>query len=328
MADDNDDVIVEIEAEPQSAVGAGESKPAAVTGDDPVKELKAQFAEVQEAGERDKAARAEAERRAAAAAAEAGRLRGEVESVRGEVHAREYETVTAGLDAAKTEIDAAKRDIKIHGEAGDYDKQSDAYDRLATARARQVRLDEAKAELELRTAARPEQRLEMRASSLDPFEAYLASRSEPTQRWLREHREWVTDPKKNSKLTAAHYDAIGEELVPDSKEYFEHVEKFIGLKPNGAGDAQRAASPRPRRASVPAAPVNASGGGPSGGGTEVRLTKGEAAAAIDGTLVWNYDDPSGQKRFKKGDPIGIQEMARRKLALTQTNQYDKSYTES
>ena len=60
----------------------------------------------------------------------------------------------------------------------------------------------------------------------------------------------------------------------------------------------------------------------------VRLSKGEAASATDGTLIWNYDDPSGQKRFRKGDPIGVQEMARRKLALQQAGQYDKSFTES
>ena len=59
----------------------------------------------------------------------------------------------------------------------------------------------------------------------------------------------------------------------------------------------------------------------------MRLTPGEAASATDGILTWNYDDPSGQKRFKKGDAIGIQEFAQRKLALKQSGQYDKSLTE-
>ena len=78
---------------------------------------------------------------------------------------------------------------------------------------------------------------------------------------------------------------------------------------------------------MPVAPVQASGGGTSGGGTEVRLTRGEANAATDGTLVWNYDDPSGQKRFRKGDNIGIQEMARRKLEMSKQGLYDKSFVE-
>ena len=60
----------------------------------------------------------------------------------------------------------------------------------------------------------------------------------------------------------------------------------------------------------------------------MRLTQGEARAATDGTLVWNYDDTSPQKRFKKGDAIGHQEMARRKQALQKQGAYDKSYTEN
>ena len=78
---------------------------------------------------------------------------------------------------------------------------------------------------------------------------------------------------------------------------------------------------------MPVAPVQSSAGGTSGGGPEIRLSPGEAQSATDGTLVWNYDDPSGKNRFKKGDPIGIQEMARRKHELQKQNAYDKSYTE-
>jgi hypothetical protein len=44
-------------------------------------------------------------------------------------------------------------------------------------------------------------------------------------------------------------------------------------------------------------------------------------SATDGTLVWNYNDPSGQNKFKKGDPIGTQEMARRKQSLSKAGRY-------
>ena len=57
--------------------------------------------------------------------------------------------------------------------------------------------------------------------------------------------------------------------------------------------------------------------------TQVKLTAGEARAATDGTHTWNYDDPSGKARFKKGDPIGVQEFARRKKMLTEQGAYDK-----
>ncbi len=92
-------------------------------------------------------------------------------------------------------------------------------------------------------------------------------------------------------------------------------------KPTDNGAAKRRPGP-------PVAPVQASGGGVSGGGVEVRLSKGEAAAATDGTLVWNYSDPSGKNLFKKGDPIGITEMARRKKAMSEQGLYDKTWVQS
>ena len=77
---------------------------------------------------------------------------------------------------------------------------------------------------------------------------------------------------------------------------------------------------------MPAAPVSRASVQSNGAaGEQVVLTRGEQLAATDGTHVWNYDDPSG--KFKKNDPIGIREMARRKAALTKQGAYDRSYTE-
>ena len=138
----------------------------------------------------------------------------------------------------------------------------------------------------------------------------------------------MSDPKKNAKLSAAHYNAVAEGLAPDSSEYFDSVETFIGIKGNGKANGHSNGKEQPKRkASVPVAPVQQSGGVTSGNGTEVRLNKSEAQAATDGTIVWNYDDPSGQKRFKKGDPVGVQEFARRKAKMTAQGLYDRSFSE-
>ena len=123
---------------------------------------------------------------------------------------------------------------------------------------------------------------------------------------------------------------VAEGFDRDTPEYFSHVEAYITPKtaPERANANGSTQTPTRRRSTVPVAPVQASAGGTSGGGQEVRLTKGEATAATDGSLIWNYDDPSPQKRFRKGDPIGHQEMARRKVELTKRGAYDRSYTES
>src|SRR5581483_347220 len=121
-------------------------------------------------------------------------------------------------------------------------------------------------------AERPEPR-----ASEDPVERYIEGRTEPTARWLREHRDWITDPKKNAKLTAAHFNALGEGLQPDTSEYFEHVETFIGLKKAAEEKTNGSAKSAPQKKSgAPVAPVAASTGGTNGGGNEVRLSRTEA----------------------------------------------------
>jgi hypothetical protein len=170
----------------------------------------------------------------------------------------------------------------------------------------------------------------------DPVDNYInqvAAQTPNSANWLRNHRDWITDPKKNAKLTSAHWSAVGDGLQVDTPEYFAHVERVIGLtkeeapKSNGA-DKSVAVSAHRRAAPAPVASVTPSPGGTSGGGAEVRLTKNEAASATDGTLVWNYDDPSGQKKFRKGDPIGIQEMARRKKIMQEQGLYDRNNIEA
>jgi hypothetical protein len=63
----------------------------------------------------------------------------------------------------------------------------------------------------------------------------------------------------------------------------------------------------------------------NGGGMTVKLTQREATAATDGTIVWNHDDKAG--KFKRGDPIGHAEFARRKVQMQKEGHYDKSYSE-
>jgi hypothetical protein len=119
----------------------------------------------------------------------------------------------------------------------------------------------------------------------DPVEAFIQGRDANTQAWLRAHPGDAlvlatgSDPRRFSKLNAADADAFAEGHARGSKAYFGHVERFLGGKAT-------------------------SGGEKDGGGNRVVLTKRQAEAATDGTHVWNYGP-------KRGQPIGIQEFARR-----------------
>jgi hypothetical protein len=149
---------------------------------------------------------------------------------------------------------------------------------------------------------------------IDPVEAFAEGRSAQAQAWIRSHPEFVLNERKAAKLSAAHSDAIAEGVVPDTAEYFAHVNKFIGE----GGESRRRGSDNATLRVRVGTPNSGERLGPN----EVRLTPGEYSAATEGALVWNHDSPDG--KFKKGDSLGVAEYLRRKDIMSkQPGWYDK-----
>lgn len=324
------DVVVTVDADHPPAPDVvvktdGEAK------DPAIQDLIDQHKELEAKSKASDEAKREAEQRAAAARQEAEQARRDAAAARAAATSSNLDTITTSLTAAQEAAEAAQRDIELAISNGDAKAQAEAQRRLARAEALTLRYDEAKSDIEAR-AKRPPQT----ERPADPVEAYAQNRAPQTAAWIRSHPDYVTNQLKQHKLQAAHSLALAEGIEPDTPEYFESVETFLGMrKVEKKADADAEVTDgdnaqRPGAAKKPAqravAPVAGSRG--SGGAVdrnEVRLSPGEAAAATDGTHTWNYDDPSGQKKFKKGDPIGVQEFARRKLALTKQGAYDRTY---
>lgn len=328
---DEEEIVVKVEGDQPGGDDV------VVHQDDAVAELKKQYEALEADNKRRQEREAEALRRAGDADRRAQEARRAADDAVARASASETNSIDAGIAAAQAEASQAEADYAAAMEKGDFAAAAKAQRRIASAEAKAVRLDEAKSDLEARkSAGGGEDRAPARSS--DPFEDHLTKFTPRTADWMRNHRDWVTDPRKSAKLTGAHHMAVGDGLTPDTDEYFEAVEKTLGLREaeapparNGNGNEQR--NPPARRSAPPVAPVNGGAGAHSSGaadnrGNVVRLTKAEAASATDGTLVWNYDDPSGKKRFKKGDPIGHQEMARRKQAMQNQGLYDKNNIEA
>lgn len=328
MAGD-DEIVVTIE---DSADGGGEVVLIDETGvtagtvakkpsDDPIASLKTQLAERQSA--LDTANQRIASSETAVSQATQRVRQAEQEAV--EARTREAEsqktTVSTGIAAAKAEADAAEGAYKVAFEAGNAGDAAKAQRRIARAEADMAILEQAKADMgETRPAPKTETRP---AAQDDPVEAFIQSRTPTTQNWLRAHRDYLTDTKKNAKMQAAHFDAESEGIPLDSPQYFEHIEKFLGMKKPDAAADQNGSQPSQRRPASAVAPVTQSGGGMGGEGNTVRLTRAEADAATDGiTHVWNIPDPTGKNRWKVGDAIGLSEMGRRKLAMTKQGRYN------
>ena len=331
-----DDITIELEPEITPLPEGGTAPEKKNDTPDPIAELKAQYdaIQVEKDSERN---RADAERRNAAAERQrAEAAERELETTRTEVVESRQATIDSGISQAQTASDAAEAEITAAMEGGDWKRLAKAQVQLADARSRLTRLDEAKADLEVAKTQPREPRQTPAAPALpaDPTEAFIASRTAPTAAWLRDHRDYLSDDRKSAKLTAAHHDAKSEGLREDTPEYFAHVEKFLGIgkqvaagHANGAGNGGMQPA---RKSTPPVAPVSASAGGTNGGGPVVTLRPFEVTAANDGTHVWGKHDLAAGRikdASQVGRPIGNQEFARRKAALTAQGAYDRVYVE-
>ncbi len=307
---------------------------------DPVAELKAQVETAQAERERERQGRQEADRQAQADRAARAAAEAEAAGARTEVSDSRLSSMESGIAAADAGIAASKKEQKAALEAGDWERVTESGDRIAELRAERQRLLEGKNELDFQRSLDQGRRSEAPpAAPADPVEAFIAGRASATQTWLRAHpeqaralamtmagRATVDEQRRSAKVNAAHNNAIGDGLSPDTPEYFAHVEEFLGMNKKEPEPAKTAAAPK--KASALVAPVSsADGGAMNGNSSVVKLSQREATSAQDGTLVWNYPDPTGQNRWKKGDPIGIQEMARRKRQGMKDGLYDKTWLE-
>ena len=329
MADENDEVIVSLPGDTSdfqvtkvdfNSPGTGGDK---VTGanDDPVADLKQQFQQMQG--------------RLSSVTSEHQQTRQELDEAKqrlqqaeGQVVTSQLDTVRSGLAAAEAEASAAEGEYVAAHESGDAAAMARAQRKMAAAEARKLTLQGAADDLEdmakRRTPTNDQQRQPPQRQPRDPVEAFVERMSPRSAAWIREHPECVTNPKLNQRMIAAHTLALADDVAVDSDEYFRRIEE--GIKPaqqQNRQPAQQQQNGDGRRPSSAAAPASGAPGGLNGG-VEVRLTRGEMQSATDGTIVWNYDDTSGQNRWKKGDPIGVAEFARRKHEGMKNGLYDKS----
>jgi hypothetical protein len=219
-------------------------------------------------------------------------------AVQNELLQARRERVGTEIYVVETKAELAQRELRDAIDRGDSEAMAQRHRDLATLEVQRGNLESTAAQLQ-RTRPVP----------ADPVEAFAAGRTERSASWIRAHPDFVLDGRKQSKLTAAHHDAVGDGLVPDTDAYEAHVEKFIGLR--NEGTTRRSSG---GNANVPVT-VRKSRPGEALKPGEVRMTKGEYEAATE-TLCWGHDDPHG--KFKKNEPIGVAEYLRRKGIMKNT----------
>ena len=323
MADLDDDAItVTLPAEEGGAVitKVEGQKPAPVA-DDPISDLKGQFETL-------KGTLNQTTQRLVGAERQLLDKDQELATVRKEITSSQLDTVTTGIQAAESEAAAAEAAYVQAAEAGDFAAQARAQRKMAAAESRIQRLKEAEGDLKDQTAAKLAPREQPRPQpSTDPVARFTANMAPRAAAWIRAHPQCVTDDRMNARMLSAHHAALADGIEEGGDEYFQRIE--AGITP-----VTKKADPAPDtktvniRPSAPVAPSGNASGGMNGGGVHVTLTAREVKAATDGSIVHNTPDPTGKNRWKVGDVVGVQEMARRKAIMMKEGHYDKSFSEN
>lgn len=281
-----------------------------------VDELKEQFETLKAQSEAARRERTEALRARADAEAKASQTTRQAQA---SVLESQLFTLSSGISAAEAEAGAAEDAWAQAMSAGDYAGAARAQRKMQRAEAQLSRLEDAKGELEAYAKTPPKE-----APPTDPVEAFVQGRTPRTASWLRAHTDHILDPAKQKAMERAHYSALGAGFDPDTDDYFTHVEEKLGLREVKEKEPQKEV--KKRSSAPPVAPANGATGSPASSNTiRVDLSSHERNAATDGTHTWDHDDPKG--RYKKGQPIGEKEFARRKYLMQKAGLYDRNMGE-
>lgn len=226
--------------------------------------------------ENERRARLEAEMRATHAMQQAQEAQGHVQTTN-------LQLVSSAIDTLKRETDILKANLRASMASGDYSAAADAQEALADVKAKMLQLENGKAALE-DEIRRPIQRVN--PPPTDPVEALASQLSPRSAAWVRAHPEYARDQRLFQKMVAAHNLVTADGIPADSDDYFDSVERVLGVSaaPNTGGAASEspmsaASAPAQRRSSPAAAPVSRSGTGGGSRPNVVRLTAEEREMA-------------------------------------------------
>lgn len=166
----------------------------------------------------------------------------------------------ANIGKARVEGGALKSQLAAAWREGDYEKAADIQEKISGYQAeigtyveglrnlewqKQQRGIPTQGQQQTRQQSQPEPQNQQRppANPIDAMEASLTGKSKD---WFSKHRGSIKDERDVNRMIAGHHLAIAERLAPESPEYFEYVEKHMGMNDGG-----QVAPSRP----TPSAPV-------------------------------------------------------------------------
>lgn len=265
------DAVEKAAKEPEIKVEEAQPEPAAeISPEEGIETLKKRF-------EEERLARIEAEKRAEAAARMAHEARGQVDE-------GNLQLVNSAIDTLKRETDILKANLRAAMASGDYSAAADAQEAMADAKAKLLQLENGRSALQ--EQAKNPRIHPQQIPAYDPVETLASQLSPRSAAWVRAHPEYARNERLTQKMVAAHNLVTADGVLPDTDEYFETVERILGVQASAPSAAaaeapmSAAAAPTQRRSSPAAAPVSRSGTGTGGGSPNVvRLSADEREMA-------------------------------------------------
>lgn len=213
--------------EQETTVEVVETPQEAAPENDAAADLKKQIEGLRRAEELQRQGRERAENERQEALRRAREYQQQITVKSAEVTQSRFDAVTNGIAAATAEAETAQRDLEAAILGADAKAQADAQRRIARAESNLSRLEEGKAALEAEYRASQAQP-QPQQQPVDPIDAWNLPDTAKT--WLKGHRDYVTDPRKNAKIQALHWDIVDEGHEAFSTTYFESMERHLGLR--------------------------------------------------------------------------------------------------
>lgn len=247
--------------------------------EDSIEELKSKLKDAKQKYSQEKKARQEAENAAQQAVQQAYKASAEVEE--NQIH-----LVSGALDTLRREQEMLKNTMKEVMAVGDFDRAVELQEAFQSNINKITRLEDGLNEMKNtpRREAPP-------APSRDIVDTLMQQVTPRSAKWLDQNREHLQDQRQLRIMERAHGDALDNQIIPESDDYFRFIENRLGIgKTKEAPRNSRyddddevmsgASNPTNRRQSAPAAaPVSRSSGGPTGNPRVIRLTPDQAEAA-------------------------------------------------
>lgn len=170
----------------------------------------------------------------------------------------QYYVIANALTANEERATSAERELKDALETGDAAKAAKAQRTIARLEAERSRLEDGKAELERTARSEPAEEKKPDTPKEVSAEDYINGMPATSQAWLRENKQFVTDPKLHQKMLAYANIAVADGLQPHTPEFIAFLDDKLGTKKQEAEtdheahiEAEEAPKPKTRTTAAP-----------------------------------------------------------------------------